>query len=425
MLRIPRDKSAESSLALLREGYTFISSRCDRYQSDIFQARLLLQNTLCMRGEAAARLFYDGERFQREGAIPMMLQKTLLGQGSVMALDGEAHRVRKGLFMSLMGAENIAELARLTTEGWQAAIGEWQKRDSVVLFHAVQEIHCRAVCQWAGVPLKPAECAERCADLVALVDGAGGVGKRHWQARQARSRLEDWIGELVREVRTNTRMTNEDRALFRVSWHRDLDGQLLETRTAAVEVLNLLRPTVAIARFVAFTALALHENPQWRERLASDDALIEPFIQEVRRFYGFFPFTVARVRQDFDWQGYRFIRGTRVLLDLYGTNHDPRSWQMPELFRPERFQEDGANAYNFIPQGGDDYATQHRCPGEWFTLELMRVAVRQLTRVMTYEVPAQNLDIDWTRIPLIPESRFVIRQVRPLEMAEKSGAMKI
>ena len=59
MLRIPRDKSAESSLALLREGYTFISSRCDRYQSDIFQARLLLQNTLCMRGEAAARLFEE------------------------------------------------------------------------------------------------------------------------------------------------------------------------------------------------------------------------------------------------------------------------------------------------------------------------------------------------------------------------------
>jgi fatty-acid peroxygenase len=42
MTQIPRDNSLDSTLSLLSEGYTFISTRCERYQSDIFATRLML-----------------------------------------------------------------------------------------------------------------------------------------------------------------------------------------------------------------------------------------------------------------------------------------------------------------------------------------------------------------------------------------------
>ncbi|MEC9482076.1 MAG: cytochrome P450, partial [Halomonas sp.] len=132
MAHIPQDESRESSLALLREGNTFISTRCARYGSDIFQTRLMLQDTICMRGEAAARLFYDREHFTREGAAPRPLKKTLFGEGGIQGTDGEVHRVRKQLFMSLMDRQNIGELTRLAAEQWQAAIGAWQACDEVV-----------------------------------------------------------------------------------------------------------------------------------------------------------------------------------------------------------------------------------------------------------------------------------------------------
>jgi len=60
-------------------------------------------------------------------------------------------------------------------------------------------------------------------------------------------------------------------------------------------------------------------------------------VAEVRRFYPFFPAAVAKVRQDFTWQGYRFPAGRRVLVDLDGINHDPRAWRMPDQFVPLRF----------------------------------------------------------------------------------------
>ena len=39
--------------------------------------------------------------------------------------------------------------------------------------------------------------------------------------------------------------------------HRDVDGRPLGPRTAAVEVLNVIRPTVAISWYVAFAAFKL------------------------------------------------------------------------------------------------------------------------------------------------------------------------
>ena len=111
MREIPRDGALDSTLALLREGYEFVSNRCNRYETDVFQARIMLRRTVCMRGVEAAKLFYDEQRMTRRGAAPLRLQLTLFGRGGVQSLDGQAHRHRKAMFMSLMSSESIAAYA--------------------------------------------------------------------------------------------------------------------------------------------------------------------------------------------------------------------------------------------------------------------------------------------------------------------------
>ncbi len=117
-----------------------------------------------------------------------------------------------------------------------------------------------------------------------------------------------------------------------------------------MELLNLLRPTVAVSRFVIYAALELRAHPEWHERLREDDQALESFAQEVRRLYAFFPFMAARVREDFEWQGYHFPKGTRVLLDLFGTNREPTRWPAPDIFDPQRFERWNGSAFNFITQ---------------------------------------------------------------------------
>lgn len=77
MKPIPRSAPFDSTWALLREGYTFISTRCDRSGSDIFRTRLMLHPVLCMRGEAAAQLFYDGDEVTRVGSMPWTVLRLL------------------------------------------------------------------------------------------------------------------------------------------------------------------------------------------------------------------------------------------------------------------------------------------------------------------------------------------------------------
>jgi fatty-acid peroxygenase len=199
-----------------------------------------------------------------------------------------------------------------------------------------------------------------------------------------------------------------------VADHRDLDGELLPSRVAAVELLNLLRPTVATALYLTCVAHALEAHPGWARRLADGDGDEDlAFVEEVRRHYPFFPALIARVRHDFEWHGHRFARGRRVLLDVYGTNHDPRHWDDPAAFDPERFLGAAPDPFGFIPQGGGDAAVHHRCPGEPITVRLMLVAVDLLVRHMTYEPDLVDKSVDFSRLPALPAGGFPIRVLHP------------
>ena len=413
MATLPRTAWPESTVTMMLEGYEFISRRCRQYHSDLFETRLLMEKTICMRGREAATLFYDTSRFQRHGAMPSAVMKTLLGEGGVQGLDGEAHHHRKQMFMSLMTRESIQALSQLTTKYWHTEATRWESLEEVVLFDAVNEILCRASCEWAGIPVSGRDVPRLTQNLVAMIEAPATPGLRHWQGRKARQDEEAWLTRLVEEIRSGQCPIPDNSAAQVMTWHRDLSGDLLTPPIVAVELLNIIRPIVAIGRFIVFTALALHQHPQYRLALMGDnDEPLTRFVQEVRRFYPFFPAVAARVKQDFTWHGHHFPKGRRVLLDLYGTDHDPNLWEESETFEPDRFRTREPGDYDLIPHGGGQYEENHRCAGEWITIELMRVALRALVRDLEYEVPPQDLSYSLSHIPALPKSGFVMRNIR-------------
>src|SRR5699024_11382703 len=86
----------------------------------------------------------------------------------------------------------------------------------------------------------------------------------NWRARARRRGTERWVEEQVRALRDRPPAEMTGPAV-RVALHRE-GGAALDTATAAVELINLLRPVVAICRFVVFTAMALARHPQWQQR---------------------------------------------------------------------------------------------------------------------------------------------------------------
>lgn len=417
MSQIPTDNLPDSTLALLVEGYEFVSRRCERLGSDVFQTRLLGERTICMRGRDAAELLYDRDRFHRQDAAPVPMVKVLFGEGGVQGLDGPAHHDRKAMFLQLLSPGRFDGLLEAFESRWQRRAATWAQQDSIVLYDEVARILVEAVHAWAGVPLAADEVDRRTEDLHAMITGAGTVGAGFVRGRLGRRRAEAELQEVVEQVRDGSLQPADGSALAVIAGYRDVDGDLLDARVAAVELLNVLRPTVAVDRYVVFCALAMHRHPQWRDRLRADDAGsgadagdTHHFVQEVRRHFPFFPFVAARVQHDFEWRGLPFEEGRRVLLDLYATNHDPSVWDQPSRFDPERFADRALGPFDLLPQGGGDHMLGHRCAGEWVTIGLMQEAAGLLAD-LDHVVPDQDLTIGRGRVPALPRSGFVM-QVR-------------
>ena len=113
---IPRDEGIDNTIDLMNEGFNFIPDRREKLGSDIFETRLIGQKAICIAGEEAAEIFYDDDKFKREGAMPKPLQKSLLGEGGVHGLDGEDHRHRKRMFLSMMTPERLEDMKRTVVE---------------------------------------------------------------------------------------------------------------------------------------------------------------------------------------------------------------------------------------------------------------------------------------------------------------------
>src|SRR5699024_12481961 len=127
---------------------------------------------------------------------------------------------------------------------------------------------------------------------------------------------------------------------------------------AAAERLYIIRPTVPLTVSVALIGHGVFaENNVYDDLKADFDNLQDSFIQEMRRYYPFFPMLPAIAVDDVEVNGYQIPKGSWVVLDLYGSNHDERTINPPEQFDIERYVDNAENIsyeeeYEMIAQGG-------------------------------------------------------------------------
>jgi fatty-acid peroxygenase len=389
----------DQSLAFLADGYRFGMRRFDRLGVDAFRTRLMLKPVTFLRGRDATRFFYEGGRFQRMGALPRSVVHSLQDVGSVQTLEGAAHRARKALFVDIITDDSVANLVDEFRGEWLDALPRWAAHDRVNLHLEVGKLLTAAVCRWAGVPLDAAERDARSREFLAMIEYAGAFGPPNWYGRALRLRTEAWArAVLARPAPAGSPIGQ-------------LQSAGLDIDVAAIELINLLRPTVAIGRYVVHTAWALRRHPEWAARIAESEEHVHVFVQEVRRFAPFFPVVGGRATRELEWNGLRFEEGDWVMLDLFATNRHPGLWEQPERFDPRRFIAHAPDHNAFVPQGGGDRAADHRCPGENPTIEIMAEAARLLTRSMSYRVPPQDLRISLRRMPSLPQSGFDVSEV--------------
>ena len=229
-----------------------------------------------------------------------------------------------------------------------------------------------------------------------------------------------WVEGLIEQVRNGELHPDKETALYQITTHQNLDGSLIDFHPAATDLLSVLRPTVAISIYMNFVALTLHQFPEMKEQLRKeriDGDYYENFVQEVRRYYPFFPFNAGMARKDFLWNGYAFEKDTMIVFDYYGTSHDERLWENPETFNPDRFEDWEVSPtdqvqFKLVAQGGGDYLNGHRCPGEWNVVEAMKVTAEFLVKDIEYDIPEQDLGYSMVDMPTTPKSGIIMENIR-------------
>jgi fatty-acid peroxygenase len=390
------------ALDLLRHGYIAVDrDRARRRGGDAYASRLLGHRAVVVRGPDGVAVFYDETLVARTGAVPVVLANLLFGPGAVHGLDGREHRERRGVFTAALEDRDRDRLVAEVAAEVEHAVASWGASPdggTVVVHDALVEAYGRAVLRWSGVDVADEEAPRLAHELACIVDGLGGAGAAYPRAWRARRRTDRWARAQVVAVRDGRHAPQPG------SWLARVAATDLDPRTAGVELLNVLRPTVAVAWLGAFAAVALDRDPSLRAHLATPRADEQhlAFAQEVRRTSPFVPVLAGRVTRSATVNGVEVRRGDRIVLDVWGTDTDDRLWEHGPHFVASRFAADPLSPpEHLVPQGGGP-ADGHRCPGEPLTVRMLAETVRVLAGT---DVRLVGLGlVDPTRIPTLPDA---------------------
>jgi cytochrome P450 len=194
---------------------------------------------------------------------------------------------------------------------------------------------------------------------------------------------------------------------------RDEDGEAMtdgELRDELVTLLLAGHETTATA--VAWAVERLVRHPDKLARLVAeidageDDRYMQAVVSETLRVRPVVPLVVRLLREPLQVGDRVLPAGTRVVPSIYLTNRNPRVYDAPGEFRPERFLEEGPETFSWIPFGGGI----RRCIGASFATLEMKLILRTALAELAPELPNRGRRRrrgEWNRrraITLVPSA---------------------
>ena len=417
----PRAPAIVNSIRFVRAPLDRLAEWHARY-GDIFTVRITGFGTGCYVADPAEiKKLFTGDQSDLLAGEANSFLEPILGSHSVLVLDGPEHmRQRKLLAPPFQGSrvnafrEVIRDVAEREVAGWEVG-HRFALRDRMRAL--TFEVICRAV---FGVtePDRVERLRER---LVAVIDTSpavfaikafradlgplspGGVFARRLRA------ADELIYEEIQRRRGAADLDERTDVLSLLMRARDEDGGAMTDRELRDELITMLgagHETTATG--LTFALELLLRNPRVLDRLreeiaaGEDDAYLEAVAKETLRLRPVIDAAERTLTKPRTICGWELPPGMKVYPGIALVHMREDLYERPQEFRPERYTDDGAESYSWLPFGGGI----RRCIGA-------ALAQAEMAEVLRVAVPAVDLR------PLAAEPDPVV--LRGITVAPKHG----
>jgi cytochrome P450 len=416
----PRAPATVNTARLLRRPLESLLGWQRRY-GDVFTVRYLIFGTgVYVADPAAIRELLTGDQSDLHAGEANAPLSPVLGSNSVLVLDGPRHmRQRKLLLPPFQGSavhafrEVIREVADEEVAGWKVGT-EFRMRDRMRAL--TFEVICRAV---FGVTER--ERIERLrATLLPIMDAGGATFFLPGLLRRDLGPLSPW-GRLQRRLRRTDELLYEEIARRRrdadleertdvlslLLRARDEDGEPMTDAELRDELMTMLaagHETTATALAFAFDLLLRHPEvlARLRAELAggADDDYLNAVVTESLRLRPVIDAAERTLTKPRVIGGYELPAGIRVYPAIVLVQRREDLYPQADKFRPERFLDERAESYAWIPFGGGI----RRCIGAALAQAEMAEVIRTvLSRVELRTLRAEPEPVVLRGITLVPQ----------------------
>jgi cytochrome P450 len=349
----------------------------------------------------------------------------IMGPSSVITLTGPAHLRQRRLLTAPFHGERMREYEETIVEATRGAMAGWRLGEPMRLLEQTRAITLEVILRAVfGVEAERMEALRsaigglfeplKLGTLLLVALRRPTLERPTGKLGRALDRLDAVIHEELRCRRAQTDLEGREDILSLLMLARDEDGAEMtdgELRDELVTLLLAGHETTATASAWAVERLVRH--PQKLARLVAEidgggsEEYMQAVVNETLRVRPVVPMVVRILEEPLRVGEHMLPRGTRVAPSIYLTNRNPRVYEAPREFRPERFLESQPETFSWIPFGGGI----RRCIGASFALLEMKLMLRTMLGELAPSVPRREARLyargEWNvrrAITLVPSS---------------------
>ncbi len=349
----------------------------------------------------------------------------LLGDSSVLLLDGADHMRQRKLLLPAFHGERMARYGDIMREAAEREVATWPVGEELQLAPRMQDVTLEVIMRAVFGMEEGAELDHVRALLLTLLErvmhpttfvALAAVGPYKfreigWVKKMLAPADEALFAEFARRRQAGDLAERED-ILSLLMLARDEEGKPLTDRELRDELMTLLvagHETTATSLSWAIERLIRHPDKLARLRAELDEGkeeYLDAVIRETLRLRPVLPVVVRDLQADVELGGYHLPAGTRVACSIHLVHTNPEVYPDPHAFKPERFLEQKPGTYTWIPFGGGI----RRCLGASFALYEMKQVLPAIVQQLELQpVNAAPERVARRLITLTPGDRTLVR----------------